>query len=71
MTEPQNSVQTLITAHAVLHTVRHILTVSSDLEDARRQIERLQELVREKAVEQQVPSAMLQEAGRELLIELL
>lgn len=71
MTESESSVQTLITAHAVLHTVRHILTVSIDLEDARRQIERLQDLVREKAIEQQVPSAMLQEAGRELLIELL
>jgi hypothetical protein len=61
----------LVTAHAVLHTVEHILSVSTDLDDARHQIRQLLELVKEKAREEQVPAAMLREGGREILMELL
>ena len=62
---------TLVTAHAVLNTVAHILAVSTDLPDARLQVGRLMELVREKAREEQVPAVMLREAGRESLLDLL
>lgn len=65
------NIQSLVTAHAVLHTVDHILRVSTSLEDARGQIARLLELVQDKAQEEQVPAAMLREAGREMLLELL
>lgn len=72
---PENSndqsVNALVTAHAVLHTVDHILRVSTSLEDARRQIDRLLDLVQDKARERQVPAAMLREAGRDMLMELL
>ena len=64
-------IQSLVTAHAVLHTVDHILRVSTDLTDARAQVGQLIALVKAKAVEEQVPSAMLREGGRELLMELL
>ena len=64
-------IQSLVTAHAVLHTVAHILSVSTDLDDARRQVARLQELVKAKAGEEQVPAAMLREGGREMLMDLL
>lgn len=64
-------IQSLVTAHAVLHTVDHILRVSTDLADARAQVGQLIALVKAKAVEEQVPSAMLREGGRELLMELL
>jgi hypothetical protein len=64
-------IQALVTAHAVLNTVSHILTVSTDLEDARRQVSQLQELVRDRAEDEQVPSAMLREGGREALMDLL
>jgi hypothetical protein len=69
--QPDARVQSLVTAHAVLQTVQHILAVSTDLEDARRQVGSLVALVRDKAEEQQVPAAMLREAGREMLMELL
>lgn len=65
------AVNSLVTAHAVLHTVDHILRVSTSLEDARGQVERLLELVQDKAREQQIPAAMLREAGREMLMDLL
>lgn len=67
----ESNIQSLVTAHAVLHTVDHILRVSTSLEDARGQIARLLELVQDKAQEEQVPAAMLREAGREMLLELL
>lgn len=66
-----SSVSALVTAHAVLHTVDHILRVSTSLEDARQQVERLLDLVQDKAREQQIPAAMLREAGRDMLMELL
>lgn len=66
-----NKIQSLITATAVLKTVEHILSVSTDLTDARRQIAQLRELVQEKAREEQIPSAMLRDAGRESLMDLL
>jgi hypothetical protein len=69
--QPDSKVQSLVTAHAVLHTVQHILTVSTDLADARAQVGSLVELVKSKAEEEQVPAAMLAGAGREMLIELL
>lgn len=71
MTEESNPLQALVTAHAVLHTVEHILSVSTDLDDARRQVRQLLGLVQEKAQEQQVPAAMLRESGRDMLMELL
>jgi hypothetical protein len=61
----------LTTAYAVLNTVRHVLSVSTDLEDARRQVEELLQLVRDKANEEQVPLQMLRDEGRDLLKELL
>ena len=61
----------LLAAHAVLRTVEHVLTVSTDLDDARRQVRQLLELVQEKAREEQVPAAMLREGGRESLMDLL
>jgi hypothetical protein len=64
-------IQSLVTAHAVLQTVAHILTVSTDLDDARQQVGQLMGLVREKAQEEQVPAEMLREGGREMLMELL
>jgi hypothetical protein len=64
-------VQPLLTAHAVLRTVEHILSVSTDLADAQRQVRQLLDLVRAKAVEEQVPTEMLREGGRESLMELL
>lgn len=69
--KPDSKIESLVTAHAVLHTVAHILSVSTDLDDARRQVRQLQALVEEKAREEQVPAAMLREAGRELVMELL
>lgn len=77
MTQPESDnsrsaqIQSLVTAHAVLHTVDHILRVSTDLADARGQVEQLIILVKAKANEEQVPSAMLREGGRELLMDLL
>lgn len=71
MTEQSNPLQALVTAHAVLHTVEHILSVSTDLDDARRQVRQLLGLVQEKAQEQKVPAAMLRESGRDMLMELL
>ncbi len=65
------NVESLVTAHAVLHTVDHILRVSSSLEDARGQVARLLELVQDKAREEHVPAAMLREAGRDMLMDLL
>lgn len=70
-TSEPGRVQALVTAHAVLHTVEHVLRTSSDLEDARGQVAQLLALVRDKANEERVPAAMLREGGRELLIELL
>jgi hypothetical protein len=64
-------IQSLITATAVLRTVDHILRVSTDLPDARRQVAQLLELVQDKAREEQVPAAMLRDAGRESLLDLL
>lgn len=69
--DPDPRIHALVTAHAVLRTVEHILTVSTDLEDARRQVRQLLELVRERATEEQVPAAMLREGGREALMDLL
>ena len=71
MSEAKDRIQSLVTAHAVLHTVEHILTVSTDLDDARQQVRQLLALVKDKAQEEQVPSAMLRESGREMLMELL
>jgi len=69
--ETANRVQALVTAHAVLNTVEHILQVSTSLEDARGQVRHLLDLVKEKAREEQVPAAMLREGGREVLMDLL
>ena len=71
MTGGNDQIQALVTAHAVLHTIQHILTVSTDLQDARRQVGQLLTLVQEKASEVQIPSAMLRESGRDMLMELL
>jgi hypothetical protein len=71
MSSGNDQVQALVTAHAVLHTVQHILSVSTDLQDAGRQVGQLLSLVREKAIEEQIPAAMLREGGREMLMELL
>jgi hypothetical protein len=68
---PGDRMASLLAAHAVLSTVQHILSVSTDMEDARRQVRQLMDLVRDKAEEEQVPAAMLREGGRELLLELL
>ena len=68
---PETRMASLLAAHAVLSTVEHILSVSTDVQDARRQVRQLVELVRDKAQEEQVPAAMLREGGRELLLELL
>ena len=69
--ETNTRVQALVTAHAVLSTVEHILQVSTSLEDARLQVRHLVELVKARATEEQVPSAMLREGGREVLMDLL
>lgn len=69
--DPDFRVHALVTAHAVLRTVEHILTVSTDLDDAHHQVRQLLELVRERATEEQVPAAMLREGGRETLMDLL
>jgi hypothetical protein len=71
MNEGTDRIQALVTAHAVLHTVQHILNVSTDLEDARVQIHNLLRMVRAKSEEEQVPAAMLRESGRDMLMELL
>ncbi|MBI3909665.1 MAG: hypothetical protein HY320_01870 [Armatimonadetes bacterium] len=71
MSEAQVRIDALLVAHAVLHTCRHILSTSTDLEDARQQIEQLISLVRTKAEEERVPDQMLRDAGRDLLGELL
>jgi hypothetical protein len=67
----ENGMRALAAAYAVLETVRHVLSVSTDLGDARRQVEELIQLVRDKAQEEQVPTQMLMDEGRELLKELL
>jgi hypothetical protein len=67
----ENGMRALATAHAVLETVRHVLNVSTDLPDARRQLEELFQLVRDKAQEEQVPAQMLIDEGRDLLKSLL
>ena len=69
--ESNARVQALVTAHAVLHTIEHILQVSTSLEDARQQVRQLVTLVKERATEEQVPAAMLREGGREVLMDLL
>jgi hypothetical protein len=69
--EPGSKFEALVTAHAVLHTVEHILSVSTDVQDARRQVRQLLDLVKEKAREEQVPAAMLRESGRDALMDLL
>lgn len=66
-----DKIQSLITATAVLKTVDHILSVSTDLADARRQVAQLMELVQDKAREEKVPAVMLRDAGRESLMDLL
>jgi hypothetical protein len=66
-----DKIQSLITATAVLKTVDHILRVSTDLPDARRQVSQLLELVQDKAREEQIPAAMLRDVGRESLMDLL
>ncbi|MGV3720163.1 MAG: hypothetical protein ACO1SX_04560 [Actinomycetota bacterium] len=71
MSNGNDQIQALVTAHAVLHTVQHILSVSTDLPDARRQVGQLLTLVQEKASEEQIPAAMLRESGRDMLMELL
>ena len=73
MAEEQSAgkIQSLLAAHAVLRTVEHILSVSTDLNDARRQVGQLLELVLDKAQDEQVPAQMLREGGRESLMELL
>jgi hypothetical protein len=67
----ENGVRALATAYSVLESVRHILSVSTDLADARKQIEELTHLVRDKAQEEQIPLQMLMDEGRDLLKELL
>jgi hypothetical protein len=67
----ENGMRALATAYSVLESVRHILTVSTDLADARAQVEELSHLVRDKAREEQVPLQMLMDEGRDLLKELL
>jgi hypothetical protein len=67
----EDGMRALATAYAVLETVRHVLSVSTDLADARRQLEELIQLVRDKAQEEQVPAQMLIDEGRDLLKELL
>ena len=73
MTEsfPDGKIQSLITATAVLRTVDHILRVSTDLPDARRQVATLLSLVHDKAQEERIPDAMLRGAGRDSLMDLL
>lgn len=65
------STEAILTAYAVLHSVEHILAVSTSVEDARQQVNQLLELVNAKAQEEQIPQAMLREAGREMLERLL
>jgi phage/plasmid primase-like uncharacterized protein len=67
----EGRIKAIVAAHAVLNTVSHILSVSTDLADARRQVESLQALVMDRAQEESVPDAMLREAGRDALMELL
>jgi hypothetical protein len=67
----ENGTRALATAYSVLESVRHILSVSTDLADARKQIEELTHLVRDKAQEEQIPLQMLMDEGRDLLKELL
>jgi hypothetical protein len=67
----EDGLRALSTAYAVLETVRHVLAVSIDLADARAQVAQLQQLVRDKAQEEQVPAQMLMDEGRDLLKELL
>ena len=67
----ENGMRALATAYSVLESVRHILSVSTDLADARQQIEELTHLVRDKAQEEQIPLQMLMDEGRDLLKELL
>jgi hypothetical protein len=67
----EDGMRALATAYAVLETVRHVLNVSTDLPDARRQLEELSQLVRDKAQEEQVPVQMLIDEGRDLLKALL
>ncbi|MCC2672793.1 MAG: hypothetical protein K0Q72_5265 [Armatimonadetes bacterium] len=71
MSEANDKIQSLVTAYAVLHTVDHILMVSTDLADARKQVGQLLALVQDKAQEEHVPAAMLRESGRDMLMELL
>jgi hypothetical protein len=67
----KNGMRALATAYAVLESVRHVLSVSTDLADARKQVEEMVQLVRDKAQEEQVPIQMLMDEGRDLLKELL
>jgi hypothetical protein len=67
----EDGMRALATAYAVLETVRHVLSVSTDLAEARRQLEELSQLVRDKAQEEQVPVQMLIDEGRDLLKALL
>jgi hypothetical protein len=67
----ENGTRALATAYSVLESVRHILSVSTDLAVARKQIEELTHLVRDKAQEEQIPLQMLMDEGRDLLKELL
>ena len=71
MAMDENGTRALATAYSVLESVRHILTVSTDLADARVQVEELSHLVRDKAQEEQIPLQMLMDEGRDLLKELL
>jgi len=67
----ENGTRALATAYSVLESVRHILSVSTDLADARAQVEELSHLVRDKAQEEKIPLQMLMDEGRDLLKELL
>jgi hypothetical protein len=67
----ENGMRALATAYAVLESVRHVLSVSTDLAEARTQVEELIHLVRDKAQEEQIPIQMLMDEGRDLLKELL
>jgi hypothetical protein len=67
----ENGMRALATAYAVLESVWHVLSVSTDLPEARTQVEELIHLVRDKAQEEQIPIQMLMDEGRDLLKELL
>ena len=59
----EDATRALAAAYAALESVRHVLAVSTDLADARQQVEEMIHRVRDKAQGEQVPMQLLMDEG--------